>query len=103
MRSLIGSIPPAVVLVAGVLTAADAPAAAAQSTTTADSIATACMGADAAFLIAQHNASLQRTVLRPMGALPRTEVSQANLAMLEDRVLASDVATLRHAAQVLRR
>lgn len=57
-------------------------------------------GADAAFLIAQHNASLQKTALRLMRALPRSEVSQANLAMLEDRVLVSEGKSQRYATQL---
>jgi uncharacterized protein DUF6624 len=57
-------------------------------------------GADAAFLIAQHNASLQHTALRLMRALPRSQVSQANLAMLADRVLVSEGKAQRYATQL---
>ncbi len=57
-------------------------------------------GADAAFLVAQHNASLQKTALRLMRALPRSEVSQANLAMLEDRVLVGEGKSQRYATQL---
>jgi hypothetical protein len=46
-------------------------------------------GASAAFLITQHNASLQALGLRLMRALPPREVQQSELAMLEDRVLVS--------------
>jgi hypothetical protein len=46
-------------------------------------------GASAAFLIAQHHASLQPLALRLMRALPAREVQQSELAMLEDRVLVS--------------
>jgi hypothetical protein len=46
-------------------------------------------GATAAFLIAQHNGSLQPMALRLMRALPSREVQQSELAMLEDRVLVS--------------
>ena len=44
-------------------------------------------GASAAFLVAQHNASLQSLALRLMRALPPREVQQSELAMLEDRLL----------------
>lgn len=47
-------------------------------------------GASAAFLVAQHNASLQPLALRLMRALPATEVQQSELAMLEDRVLVAE-------------
>ena len=57
-------------------------------------------GADAAFLIAQHTASLQKTALRLMRALPRGEVSRTNLALLEDRVLVSEGKPQRYATQV---
>src|SRR6185437_5174574 len=57
-------------------------------------------GADAAFLIAQHNESLQRLALRLMRALPPNQVSQGNLALLEDRVLVSEGQPQRFATQV---
>lgn len=47
-------------------------------------------GASAAFLVAQHNASLQHEALRLMRALPRGEVSPGELAMLVDRVRIRD-------------
>lgn len=43
-------------------------------------------GTSAAFLIAQHNDSLQPEALRLMRALPAGEVSRSDLALLEDRV-----------------
>lgn len=43
-------------------------------------------GADVAFLIAQHNDSLQPEALRLMRALPAGEVKASNMALLEDRV-----------------
>ena len=57
-------------------------------------------GADAAFLIAQHNESLQKLALHLMRALPANEVSQGNLALLEDRVLVGDGEPQRFATQV---
>lgn len=43
-------------------------------------------GAEAAFLVAQHNPSIQRDALARMEALPADEVPAADMAMLEDRV-----------------
>ena len=43
--------------------------------------------ASAAFLVAQHNAHIQQEALRRMSALPPSEVSPSDLAMLRDRVL----------------
>lgn len=43
--------------------------------------------ASAAFLVAQHNAHIQREALRRMSALPAGQVSPADLAALRDRVL----------------
>jgi hypothetical protein len=45
-------------------------------------------GASAAFLIAQHNPDIQPEVLRLMKALPPGEYQTAELAMMEDRILA---------------
>jgi hypothetical protein len=44
-------------------------------------------GADAAMLIVQHSATLQKRVLALAKALPAGEVSAEKLAMLEDRIL----------------
>jgi hypothetical protein len=57
-------------------------------------------GASAAFLIAQHNASLQPEALRLMGALPAGEVSPSDLAMLEDRVRVSQGKPQRYGTQL---
>jgi hypothetical protein len=47
-------------------------------------------GASAAFVIAQHNPSLHHRVLALMQALPASEVSVGERAMLEDRVRVRD-------------
>lgn len=57
-------------------------------------------GADAAFLIAQHNESLQKLALHFMRSLPPNEVSQGNLALLEDRVLVNEGEPQRYATQL---
>lgn len=46
-------------------------------------------GASAAFLIAQHNPSIQQEALRRMLALPGGQVNPSDLALLQDRVLTS--------------
>ncbi|MGH7678650.1 MAG: DUF6624 domain-containing protein [Gemmatimonadaceae bacterium] len=46
-------------------------------------------GASAAFLIAQHNEPIQQEALKLMQALPKGQVQLSELAMLEDRVLAT--------------
>lgn len=57
-------------------------------------------GASAAFLVAQHNPSLQHEALRLMRALPPGEVSPSDLAMLEDRVRVSDGQPQRYGTQL---
>jgi hypothetical protein len=57
-------------------------------------------GAEAAFLIAQHNAEIQHEALQLMRQLPAGEVSAANLAMLEDRVFVSDGKPQRYGSQL---
>jgi hypothetical protein len=47
-------------------------------------------GAEAAWLVVQHNPSLQRPMLAKMLALPPGSVSPSNLALLRDRVLTSE-------------
>lgn len=57
-------------------------------------------GASAAFLIAQHNASIQHEALRLMLALPPGEVSPSDLALLQDRVLTGDGKPQRYGTQL---
>lgn len=57
-------------------------------------------GAHAAFLIAQHNASLQHEALARMRRLPAGEVSPSDLALLEDRVLVSEGKPQRYGTQL---
>lgn len=45
-------------------------------------------GADAAFVVAQHNPSYQPEAIRLMKALPPGEVQASEIAMMEDRILA---------------
>jgi len=56
-------------------------------------------GANAAWLIAQHNASLQREALRLMREMPG-DVSPMDLAYLEDRVLSGDGKPQRYGTQL---
>ena len=57
-------------------------------------------GASAAFLVAQHNPSIQREALRLMLALPPGEVSPADLALLHDRVLVGEGKPQRYGSQL---
>jgi Family of unknown function (DUF6624) len=57
-------------------------------------------GASAAFLIAQHNEALQHEVLGLMQALPPSEVSPGERAMLEDRVRVHDGQPQRYGTQL---
>ncbi len=56
--------------------------------------------ASAAFLIAQHSDGLQEEALRLMRALPRSEVSGQDLALLQDRVLTGQGKAQRYGTQL---
>jgi hypothetical protein len=57
-------------------------------------------GASAAWIVAQHNPSLEHEALRLMRALPAGEVSPGDLAMLEDRVRVHDGQPQRYGTQL---